>query len=192
MTDLRIYAACLASYNAGILHGTWIDCDGKDADELRDEVAEMLRASPCPNVTVEHPETGEMVPSAEEFAIHDHEGFGRMVGEWTSLDDVAAIAEGLERNAVGFRWLVEDRGYTDLAEAARRAEEVAWTACGVETAAAEFYEEVYSAELDAVPSVLRYAIDWEQVARGLTLGGDFDTFDDPDEGTVTITNASAF
>lgn len=27
---MRIFVACLASYNAGTLHGEWIDCTGKD------------------------------------------------------------------------------------------------------------------------------------------------------------------
>lgn len=55
---MRMYAACLASYNAGRLHGVWIDLDCKDADEIRGEIAEMLRASPCPNVEVDCPECG--------------------------------------------------------------------------------------------------------------------------------------
>jgi len=33
-TAPRIYVACLASYNNGVLHGSWIDCEGKGADEL--------------------------------------------------------------------------------------------------------------------------------------------------------------
>lgn len=48
MTD-RIYIACLASYNAGRLHGKWIDATA-DVDAMQAEVRAMLRASPCPNV----------------------------------------------------------------------------------------------------------------------------------------------
>jgi len=33
----RVYVACLASYNNGILHGEWIDAT--DADEIREEIA---------------------------------------------------------------------------------------------------------------------------------------------------------
>ena len=36
----RIYVACLASYNAGILHGEWIDAT--DADVIREAIANML------------------------------------------------------------------------------------------------------------------------------------------------------
>lgn len=43
--DFRIYAACLASYNNGVLHGAWIDVDGKDADDIQQEINLMLKAS---------------------------------------------------------------------------------------------------------------------------------------------------
>ena len=85
----RIYVACLASYNAGTLHGVWIDLDGKDADEVHEEIQAMLKAS------------GE--PGAEEFAIHDHEGFeGIKIGEYTSIADVIAAAEGIEAHGGAF------------------------------------------------------------------------------------------
>jgi antirestriction protein len=70
----RIYVACLASYNSGILHGQWIEATS-DRDEMQAAIDAILRASPCPNVTVTHPETGEEVPSAEEWAIHDYDSF---------------------------------------------------------------------------------------------------------------------
>lgn len=108
---MQLYAACLASYNSGILYGKWIDASA-DADEMRDQIATMLRDSPCPNVTVTCPDCeGEggteefgrcdtcknagTVPSAEEWAIHDYDDFPNM-GEYPSLDDVAAMAELIE------------------------------------------------------------------------------------------------
>ena len=93
-TAPRFYAACLASYNNGVLHGAWIDAS-TDVDEMREEIAAMLRASKFPNVTVECPETGEDVPSAEEYAIHDHEGLGQL-GEYDSLETIAAFVELLD------------------------------------------------------------------------------------------------
>jgi antirestriction protein len=47
----RFYAACLASYNNGRLHGAWIDATD-DADAMQDEVNAMLRASKYPNIRV--------------------------------------------------------------------------------------------------------------------------------------------
>lgn len=181
----RIYAACLASYNSGILHGRWIDCDDKDAHQLQAEVDAMLRASPCPD--------------AEEFAIHDHEGFGRMVGEYTSLADVAAIAEGLTGgDAFGFRWLVEDLGLSPQ-DAAEKAEEVqvfqdaeAWTEEKLLAAyAQDVAEDCYSDALAGLPDFIRHNIDWESVGRDLQISGDVAFFEASGE-RMLITNPQDF
>lgn len=73
---MRIYAACLASYNAGRLHGAWIDVSS-DAEDMQADIAAMLATSPAPD--------------AEEWAIHDYDGFPDM-GEYPGLDAVAAMA----------------------------------------------------------------------------------------------------
>lgn len=115
MEIMRIYVACLASYNNGRLHGAWFDLDDYvDAEDLSKAVKEqVLITSPYPNVMVEciacggdgiNPNesdnvckachgTGE-VQSAEETAIHDHEGFPEgSVGEYTSFDKLYEIRE---------------------------------------------------------------------------------------------------
>lgn len=55
---MRIYVACLASYNNGVLHGRWIDMEHTDRETVDAEIAAMLRESPFPNVRVECPECG--------------------------------------------------------------------------------------------------------------------------------------
>lgn len=104
---MRMYAACLASYNNGCLHGEWFDLeDYDDADELLEAIAEkVLRTSPHPNVLVdvdcpecngeadECPRCGGYgdvkVPSAEEWAAHDWEGEGLSdFGEYPNLEEV--------------------------------------------------------------------------------------------------------
>lgn len=87
MTKQRIYVACLASYNNGVLHGRWIDAT-TDIDEMQEQIAAMLRESRFPNVMVENPDGDGEVPSAEEWAIHDHEGLGD-IGEYASLETIA-------------------------------------------------------------------------------------------------------
>ena len=57
---MRIYVAGLAAYNAGHLHGVWIDAT-LELDDIQGQVDAMLAASP--------------VEDAEEYAIHDFEGF---------------------------------------------------------------------------------------------------------------------
>ena len=86
----RIYVACLAAYNNGYLHGAWIEAD-QDADEIRDEIAAMLARSP-----IEH---------AEEYAIHDYEGFeGVTISEYAGIDTVARMGAFIaEHGALGSR-----------------------------------------------------------------------------------------
>lgn len=96
-TAPRIYVACLASYNAGRLFGRWIDAD-QDADELADEIREMLAESPIPN--------------AEEWAVHDFEGFGPYrLGEYPNLEDVAALAAGIAEHGKAFAMYCANVGH---------------------------------------------------------------------------------
>jgi antirestriction protein len=94
-TTPRIYVACLAAYNNGILHGEWIDAD-QSADEIHEAVRRMLVASPQ--------------PGAEEWAIHDFEGFGELrLGEYESLERIADIAVGIAEHGPAFTaWLSYD------------------------------------------------------------------------------------
>jgi antirestriction protein len=98
----RIYVACLAAYNNGKLHGAWIDAD-QSADDIEREVARMLAASP--------------EPGAEEWAIHDYEGFdGLRLSEWEQFERVASIAAGISEHGPAFAaWLSydEDRDPSD-------------------------------------------------------------------------------
>lgn len=70
----RAYVACLASYNAGRLHGVWVS--GDDAEEIEAAIAGMLASSPA--------------AGAEEYAVHDQEGFGRLLGEQSGAAEIAA------------------------------------------------------------------------------------------------------
>jgi antirestriction protein len=117
-TERRIYVACLASYNSGVLHGRWIDVS--DLETMGGEIAAMLRESRFPNVTVDCPEcegTGcddcqsGKVPSAEEWAVHDFEGFGEIaVGEYPSLGELAALTQAIEEHGEPFlAWAANDR-----------------------------------------------------------------------------------
>ncbi|MFP4410983.1 antirestriction protein ArdA [Coleofasciculus sp.] len=84
----RIYVACLAAYNNGKLHGTWIDCD-QDAEDIWAEIEQMLKTSP--------------EPDAEEWAIHDYEGWqGISIDESTHPEKIAELAELLEKYGTAF------------------------------------------------------------------------------------------
>lgn len=83
-----IYIACLAAYNAGKLHGKWISA-AQDVESIQDEVRELLKSSP--------------EPFAEEWAIHDFEGFGRLrLGEHESLEEISRLGLLIERHGEAF------------------------------------------------------------------------------------------
>lgn len=96
----RVYVACLASYNAGTLHGKWIDAASIDA--LQEGIRDVLRTS--------H-EVG-----AEEWAIHDYDGFGQLstsLGEYPNVSHVATLGEvlcGLDEGQRGAfeAWYADD------------------------------------------------------------------------------------
>lgn len=83
----RIYVASLSDYNNGILHGSWIDAD-QNADMIQEEIDEMLASSPTAK------KYGE---PAEEWAIHDYEGFPSL-HDYESLELVAAYGQAIEEH----------------------------------------------------------------------------------------------
>ena len=77
----EIYVASLSDYNTGRLHGRWLRA-GRPAVEIAEDITAMLEAS--------------IEPGAEEFAIHDFQGFGGWrPGEYESIETVAAVASGI-------------------------------------------------------------------------------------------------
>ena len=79
MDTPKIYVACLASYNSGILYGQWIDAD-QCANDIYDQINTMLAGSPIANV--------------EELAIHDYEGFGEI--KLSEFEDIETIVKYVE------------------------------------------------------------------------------------------------
>jgi antirestriction protein len=186
--EYRIYVACLASYNAGKLYGKWIDCDGKSADDLQHEVNVLLWNSPEPNVPasycrdcqhVEHYSSGpnceecnsgntEVGNSAEEYAIHDHEGFGDLIGEHTPLDKVAAIVDALESadEPAALIAYAEHGGYGDITDAA---DTFADAYCGEWDSELAFAENFMDGCYE-IPDYLVGYIDYDAFRRDLFCG----------------------
>ena len=180
----RFYAACLASYNNGILHGAWIDAS-TDVDEMQDAINAMLRASRFPNVTVEH--DGKRVPSAEEWAMHDKDGDELDgLGEYCGLQaianriELAELAEselgddGMEIvNAFYDRWGQCDDAPADMIERVRDAYQ--GTFRDLEAWADDYWES--SGMYDGIPEHARAYVDVERWARDAEMGGDIFTAD---------------
>ena len=152
----RIYVACLAAYNSGYLHGRWIDAT--TPDEIMDSVRAMLGTSPQPD--------------AEEWAIHDYEGFeGATLSEYASFETVCELAEFIEEHGeLGGK--VFNYFGDDLAEARAAFENYA----GVYRSATDFAEELHYDIGTEIPVSLRYYIDWEAVARDMALNGEIMVF----------------
>lgn len=166
----RIYVACLASYNNGVLHGKWIDATS-DEDEMQEAIDKILRSSPYPNVMVEDPETGKDVPSAEEFAIHDHEGLGN-IGEYTPLSEIADLVTLLEENDTlpAHVVLAYHRDYQEDPKDNYRGQYDSWA-----DFAREWHEE--TGTLNELPDWVRYHVDWDSVGREFETGGGLVEFD---------------
>lgn len=147
--DIQIYVACLAAYNNGHLHGRWINAQ-QDAYDIYADIREMLATSP--------------MEYAEEWAIHDHEGFeGASVSEYMGIDEVAELAAFIgEHGEIGGK-LVGHFG--DLGDA-RNAIEDAYA--GEYRSLADFAEELTD-ETGRVPEHLRFYIDYERMARDMEI-----------------------
>jgi antirestriction protein len=157
----RVYVACLASYNAGCLHGAWVNVDG-DADDLMSHVQAMLSASP--------------EPDAEEWAIHDFEGFGSVhLDEYASLERVAAMAELMREHGKLAGEVLNH--YGGDVEESRRALEEDYQGChsSLEDYAEAFMEDTGS--LEGIPASIRPYIDYERMARDWELNGDIFTLE---------------
>lgn len=153
-----VYVASLADYNAGRLHGVWLDAT-QDAESLYAEVAAMLRES--------------REPVAEEWAIHDHSGFhGLKVGEYDSLDTVSILANLVQDHGEAFAVFADDYG-TDCLEVLGEAFLDAYR--GEYDSLADFAAELVESagDLETVPEWLRGHIDYDSIARDLECGGDY-------------------
>ncbi len=147
--EIRIYVACLASYNNGRLHGRWINAR-QDAWGIYDEVAAMLRASP--------------ITDAEEWAIHDYEGFGGyQFSEYEGLEDVAAIAAFIGQHG---KLAGELLSYFGSLDEARSAIEDRYA--GEYESVSDFAREL-SEETQAAPANLASYIDYDRMARDLEI-----------------------
>jgi len=154
----RIYVACLAAYNNGILHGAWIDATA-DAWTIWDGINAMLAASP--------------IAGAEEWAIHDYEGFGGVrIAEYAGVERVAEIAGFLDDHGeLGAALIGHFSG--DVGEAREAMEE---RYLGRHASLADYVQEL-TEETTTIPHNLLYYIDYRAMARDAEINGDLFTIE---------------
>ena len=155
--EIRIYVADLAAYNNGKLHGVWIDAT-QHPDDIQEQINEMLAASP--------------EGFAEEYAIHDHEGFdGYPISEYEGIEFVHEVACFIEEFPdIGAELL---NVFSDIDEARKAAEE---NYAGCYKSLADYAEELTEDTSD-IPEHLAYYIDYERMGRDMELSGDIFTIE---------------
>jgi antirestriction protein len=145
----KIYVACLAAYNNGFLHGQWIDAN-QDPEAIHAEIEDMLGISP--------------VSGAEEWAIHDYEGFeGLTINEYDNIESVAEYARLIDKHGAAYAAYANN--------------------VGVDCATEEEFEESYQGEWDSqeafaqnladeimdIPERLAFYFDYEKFASELFM-----------------------
>lgn len=156
----QIYVASLSDYNAGILHGKWIDLEGLSQDDLQEEINQILESSPYAK------QYGEV---AEEWAIHDFELGGIRISEYESLDTIVSIVELLTEHGEAFAIYYNN---VDDLESAKTHFEDAYQGeyDSFLDYATETFDELYA---HSIPEGLRIYIDYAAFARDLNAEGYF-------------------
>ena len=144
-TTAKVYVACLAAYNNGILHGCWIDAN-QEAEAIHDAIKDMLAQSPIAN--------------AEEWAIHDYEGFcGLRLSEYESIEKVAEMAAMIQEHGEAWAKFAEYEGIEE--------------AYAGEWISEEDFAESLAEETMEIPQHLAFYIDYEKLARDLFINDYF-------------------
>jgi antirestriction protein len=169
-----IWIGSLADYNAGRLHGEWLDA-AVDAIDLQAAIKRILASS--------------REPSAEEWGIFDYDDFGAFhVDEHEALDQVAVVARGIVEFGPAFAaWAEIHEGNPDML--------AQFEDCfmGTYESPADWAREVLeSSDIEVtldreIPADLRAYIqfDYDGLAYDARLGGDIHIEDAP-EGKVWI------
>ncbi len=156
----KIYVACLAAYNAGKLHGEWISAD-QETHEIYADIKAMLEKSPEPH--------------AEEWAVHDYEGFGSIsLSEWPDIKRVSTLAKLIVAHGEAFSlWYQnQDGGNFENSELEDMFLEQWQGAFESETDfARNLLEEL--GQLTEIPDWAQCYFDYESYARDLSVSGDY-------------------
>ena len=154
----QIYIASLSDYNAGILHGEWVELEGLSVDDIRERINEILASSPTAK------KYGE--PS-EEHAIHDFELGGIQISEYEDLETIVGVVEALTEYGEAFAFYYND---VDDLETATSCFEDAYQGEyeSMLDYATEIFDELYA---HGIPENLRRYIDYDAFARDLEAEG---------------------
>ena len=153
----KIWVGCWAAYNAGCLHGRWIDLI--DIDQIWAEVNAMRADSP--------------EPDAEEWGIFDYDGFeGVEVSEQESFESVVALAEFITEHGELSGKLLAHFGQ-EIGEAHAAMEDYAGEYRNLEDFAAELTEQSGV----KIPDSVAHYVDYEAMGRDMEFSSDVYTIE---------------
>lgn len=156
--EYELYIADLAAYNAGHLHGVWVNAEN-DVEDIQAQIQAMLAKSP--------------VEDAEEWAIHDYDGFdGIQLSEYEDLNLIGDYICFLnEYPDIGAMLLSHFNN--DLNEAHLAGSELYR---GCYDSVADYAQDIME-ECHDIPDYLQCYIDYEKLARDMELNGDIFTLE---------------
>lgn len=157
----KIYVASLAHYNHGELVGSWFDCFGDLSCNVQQYIQSLtLHGEPC-----------------EEWAIHDYEGFGAYrVCEYENLTQLSLIAYLIKAYGLAITSFLDyyPLNASDFSELEPSFNEAY---CGEWSSkldfATNFFDDLYSHELDKLPNTISSYFDYDAFARDLFISDYF-------------------
>ncbi|WP_165949162.1 antirestriction protein ArdA [Kribbella turkmenica] len=169
----RIYVRSLVDHTEGHDIGDWIDAS-RDLEDIQRDVQSILSRS------LHAHWTGE---PAEEWAIHDQDGFGSLtLHEYESLDVVCALGKGIAEHGLPFAAWAEINDATDI-YTLNRFEAAYFGAYDSREAYAEhvFEEMEGEKELEALPDWVRdvVRVDYERMTHEMETSGEVRFVDHP-------------
>jgi len=131
------------------MHGEWIDAT-QGVGGVKDDVRKMLSSSPA--------------DYAEEWAIHDYDGFGDIsISEYQSFETIADYAEFIEAHGDLGAKLIAHFGDLEDAQSA-----ISDNYVGSYESVTDYAEQV-TQDTTEIPETLRFYIDYEKMGRDLEI-----------------------
>ncbi len=172
---MRIYVASLSDYNAGRLHGAWIDFEPEDTpDGIWAEIEAMLQASPeisicqwCGNDEAgQHIGHSYMGGIVEEWEIHDYEGWpDGMVPSKHSIEELVTISNAVDEHGDAYLAWMDNTGDIDPDNMPEYS-----TYEDAEELGKMWYDGMYGMEgLDAI----EYYVNWKAFGESLMVDGQY-------------------
>lgn len=162
----RIYVRSLVDHTDGHDIGDWIDAS-QDLEDIQADIQKILSRS------LHAHWTGQ---PAEEWAIHDQEGFGNItLSEYESLDVVCALGKGIHEHGLAFAAWAELNDDPDIYSLARFETAYFGDYDSRDAYAKHVFEEMNGEqELEALPDWVRdvVRVDHQRMVREMTTGGE--------------------